>query len=197
MNRFRKAALAVTLALSTTAAYSAPVTYTFDTVHSRVTFYVNHLGFSNSVGEFKLADGTFSFDNDNWANSKVTVKLPVQSLELGTTEWNGHIQGKDWLDLSQYPDITFQSTKVEKTDASHGKLSGNLTIRGVTKPITLNLTLNKVGEHFLRKTQAAGFTATGTVKRSEFGIVAYAGAIGEDVDLRIEVESYVDKPAAK
>ena len=197
MNRFRKAALAVTLALSTTAAYSAPVTYTFDTVHSRVTFYVNHLGFSNSVGEFKLADGTFSFDNDNWANSKVTVKLPVQSLELGTTEWNGHIQGKDWLDLSQYPDITFQSTKVEKTDASHGKLSGNLTIRGVTKPITLNLTLNKVGEHFLRKTQAAGFTATGTVKRSEFGIVAYAGAIGEDVDLRIEVESYVDKPASK
>ena len=197
MNRFRKAAIAVTLALSATAAYSAPVTYTFDTVHSRVTFYVNHLGFSNSVGEFKLADGTFSFDNDNWANSKVTVKLPVQSLELGTTEWNGHIQGKDWLDLSQYPDITFQSTKVEKTDASHGKLSGNLTIRGVTKPITLNLTLNKVGEHFLRKTQAAGFTATGTVKRSEFGIVAYAGAIGEDVDLRIEVESYVDKPAAK
>ena len=197
MTRFRKAAIAVTLALSATAAYSAPVTYTFDTVHSRVTFYVNHLGFSNSVGEFKLADGTFSFDNDNWANSKVTVKLPVQSLELGTTEWNGHIQGKDWLDLSQYPDITFQSTKVEKTDASHGKLSGNLTIRGVTKPITLNLTLNKVGEHFLRKTQAAGFTATGTVKRSEFGIVAYAGAIGEDVDLRIEVESYVDKPAAK
>ena len=197
MNRFRKAAVAVTLALSATAAYSAPVTYTFDTVHSRVTFYVNHLGFSNSVGEFKLADGTFSFDNDNWANSKVTVKLPVQSLELGTSEWNGHIQGKDWLDLSQYPDITFQSTKVEKTDASHGKLSGNLTIRGVTKPITLNLTLNKVGEHFLRKTQAAGFTATGTVKRSEFGVVAYAGAIGEDVDLRIEVESYVDKPAAK
>jgi len=197
MTRFRKTALAVTLALSAAAAYSAPVTYTFDTVHSRVTFYVNHLGFSNSVGEFKLADGTFAFDNDNWSNSKVTVKLPVQSLELGTTEWNGHIQGKDWLDLSQYPDITFQSTKVEKTDATHGKLSGNLTIRGVTKPITLNLTLNKVGEHFLRKTQAAGFTATGTVKRSEFGVVAYAGAIGEDVDLRIEVESYVDKPAAK
>ena len=196
MNRLTRAALATTLVLSASAAYSAPATYTFDTVHSRVTFYVNHLGFSNSVGEFKLAEGTYTFDNDNWANSKVSVALPVKTLELGSTEWNGHIQGKDWLDLAQYPDITFQSTKVEKTDATHGKLYGNLTIRGVTKPVTLDLRLNKIGEHFLRKTQAAGFTATTVVKRSEFGVLPYAGAIGEDVDVRIEVESYVDKPAA-
>ena len=197
MNRFRSAALAATLALSATAAYSAPVTYTFDTTHSRVTFYVNHLGFSNSVGEFHLADGTFTFDNDNWANSKVSVTLPVQTLDLGDTTWQGHISGKDWLDLADYPSITFQSTKVEKTDATHGKLYGNLTIKGVTKPVVLDLTVNKIGEHFLRKTQAAGFTAKTTVKRSEFGVSAYAGAIGEDVDVRIEIESFVDKPAAK
>lgn len=195
MNRYVSAALAATLALSATASRAAPVTYTFDTTHSRVTFYVNHLGFSNSVGELHLADGSYTFDNDNWANSKVSVTLPVQSLEFGDATWNGHIQGKDWLDLAGFPSITFQSTKVEKTDATHGKLYGNLTIKGVTKPVVLDLTVNKIGEHFLRKTQAAGFTARTTVKRSEFGVSAYAGAIGEDVDVRIEIESYVDKAA--
>ena len=197
MNRLRQTILATTLGLSALAAGAAPVTYTIDPVHSRVTFYVNHLGFSNSVGEFHVAPGTLAFDSDDWAKSSVKVTLPVKSLDLGDATWNEHVSSKDWLDAATYPEITFQSTKVEKTDASHGKLYGNLTIHGVTKPVVLDLTLNKVGDHFLRKTKAAGFTATTTVKRSEYGVTAYAGAIGEDLSIRIEVESYVDVPAAK
>ncbi len=194
MIRFRHLAAAVSLGLVAATASAAPVTYTIDTVHSQVRFYVNHLGFSNSTGGFKVADGsTLSFDNDDWSKSSVSVKIPVKSLELGDATWNTHILDKDWLDLGKFSEISFQSNKVEKTDATHGKIYGNVTIHGVTKPVVLDLTVNKVGEHFIRKAPAAGFTATTVLKRSDFGVSAYAGAIGEDVSVRIEIESYVAK----
>lgn len=182
------------LSAAATTAVAAPVTYTIDPVHSRVHFYINHLGFSNSSGEFKVADGsTLAFDNDDWSKSSVSVKIPVKSLSLGDDTWNSHILDKDWLDLGKYSEITFVSTKVDKTDATHGKLYGNVTIHGVTKPVVLDLRVNKIGDHFIRKTPAAGFTATTTLKRSDFGVTAYTGAIGEDIDVRIEIESYVAK----
>ncbi len=179
------------LGLAAFAASAAPVTYTFDTTHSRVTFYVNHFGFSNSVGEFKLGDGTFTFDADDWSKSKVDAQIPVATLELGDVKWNTHILSPDFLESAKYPQITFVSKKVEKIDATHGKVYGDLTIKGVTKPVILDLTVNKVGEHPMRKTQAAGFTATTIVHRSEFGVAAYVPAVADDVVIRIEVESYV------
>jgi polyisoprenoid-binding protein YceI len=191
MNLFQKLSATVALGLTALAASAAPVTYTFDTTHSRVTFYVNHFGFSNSVGEFKLGDGTFTFDTDDWSKSKVDVKIPVATLELGDVKWNTHVLGPEFLESAKYPDISFVSRKVEKLDASHGKVYGELTIKGVTKPVVLDLTVNKVGEHPMRKTQAAGFTATTTVHRSEFGVVTYVPAVADDVVIRIEVESFV------
>ena len=176
-----------------TAASAAPVTYTFDTTHSRVTFYINHLGFSNSVGEFRVGDGTFVFDNDDWSKSKVEAKIPVQSLELGDVKWNTHVLSHDFLDSATYPEISFVSRKVEKTDATHGRVYGDLTVHGVTKPVVLDLTVNKVGEHPMRKTQAAGFTATVTVHRSDFDVKYLLPVVGDDVTIRIEVESYVPK----
>lgn len=197
MTRFRQIALATTLVLATAAAHSAPVTYTFDTRHSIVSFYVNHFGFSNVLGQLHLAPGTYVFDNDDWSKSSVSVTLPVKSLDLGDTERTVDVQAGKWLDMGNFPTITFQSTKLEKTDATHGKLSGNLTIHGVTKPVTLDLRLNKVGEHPMLKAPAAGFTATTVIKRSDYGVSAYAGAIGDDLDVRIEVESSVAAPMAK
>jgi len=185
---------ALLLAVSLGAGASAnatPVTYTFDTVHSRVSFFVNHLGFSNSVGEFKVGDGTFLFDADDWSRSAVGVAVPVASLELGDAKWNAHISSPDFLDAARYPEITFKSGRVEKTDASHGKLYGELTIHDVTKPVVLDLRVNKVGEHPMRKTQAAGFTATATVRRSEFGVAAYVPAVADEVEVRIEIEAFV------
>jgi polyisoprenoid-binding protein YceI len=193
MNLFQKLTIAATLGLAAFAAPAAPVTYTFDTTHSRVTFYVNHFGFSNSVGEFKLAEGTFTFDNDDWSKSRVDAKIPVRSLELGDAKWNTDVLSPDWLESAKYPEITFVSRKVEKVDATHGKLSGDLTIKGVTKPVVLDLTVNKVGEHPMRKTRAAGFTATVTVHRSEFGVAAYVPAVADDVVIRIEIESFVPR----
>jgi len=99
----------------------------------------------------------------------------------------------DFLDAATYPEISFLSRKVEKTDATHGKVYGDLTVHGVTKPVVLDLTVNKVGEHPMRKTQAAGFTATVTVHRSDFGVNYLVPVVGDDVTIRIEVESYVPK----
>ena len=185
-------AMAAVLALGVTtmSANAAPVAYSVDTVHSRVTFYVNHLGFSNSVGEFRLADATLVFDADQWTNSSVDVHLPVESLDLGDTKWQTHILSADFLEAAKYPDIRFQSTVLENTVNGQGKLFGNLTIHGVTKPVVLDLRLNKVGEHPMRKTPAVGFTATTTVHRSEFGVAAYVPAVADDVEVRIEIEAY-------
>ena len=193
MNLAHKLMAAAALGLAATFASAAPITYTFDTTHSRVTFYVNHFGFSNSVGEFKLGDGTFTFDNDDWSKSKVDAKIPVQTLELGEVKWNTHVLSPDFLESAKYPEITFVSRKVEKLDATHGKIHGDLTIKGVTRPVVLDLTVNKVGEHPIRKTQAAGFTATTIVKRTEFGVSLYAPAVADDVVIRIEVEAFVPK----
>jgi polyisoprenoid-binding protein YceI len=185
------AAAAVTLGLAALQSPAAPVAYTVDTVHSRVTFYVNHLGFSNSVGAFHVAESTVLFDADNWARSSVDVRLPVDSLDLGDAKWQTHLLSADFLDSAQFPDIRFQSTSVEAVPGGQGKLHGNLTIHGVTKPVVLELRLNKAGEHPMRKTPAVGFTATTVVHRAEFGVAAYVPAVADDVEVRIEIEAYV------
>jgi len=184
--------LAVSLGVGASASASAaPVTYTFDVVHSRVAFYVNHLGFSNSLGQFKVGDGAFEFDADDWSKSTVGVAIPVSSLELGDAKWNTHISSPDFLDAAQYPQIRFKSSRLEKTDATHGKLYGELTIHGVTRPAVLDLRVNRIGEHPMRRAQAAGFTATTTVRRSEFGVAAYVPAVADEVEVRIEIEAFV------
>ena len=167
------------------------VAYTVDTVHSRVTFYVNHLGFSNSVGEFHLADATLNVDVNDWSRSSIEARLPVESLNLGDLKWQTHILSADFLEAAKYPEIRFASTRVESTGSGRGKLYGNLTIHGVTKPVVLDLRLNKAGEHPMRKTPAVGFTATTVVKRSEFGVAAYVPAGADELDVRIEIEAYV------
>ena len=115
------------------------------------------------------------------------------ALDLGDVKWNTHVLSPDFLEAAKYPAIRFASTRVERFDATHGKLYGDPTIHGVTKPVALDLTVNRVAEHPLRKTPAAGFTATVTVKRSEFGVAAYVPAVADDVVIRIEVESFVPK----
>jgi polyisoprenoid-binding protein YceI len=172
-------------------ASAAPVTYVLDTVHSRVTFYVNHLGFSNSVGEFRLADGTLSFDADDWSKSAVSVKLPVETLDLGDAKWQAHILSADFLEASKYPEIGFKSTRLEASGGGRGRLYGDLTIHGVTRPVVLDVRLNKAGEHPMRKVPAVGFTATTVVHRSDFGVAAYVPAVADDLEVRIEIEAYV------
>ena len=176
------------------AALAVPVRYSLDTTHSRIAFYVNHLGFSNALGELKMPAGSFAFDATDWSKSSIEARIAVKTLDLGDLDWNTHVLGTDFLSVDTYPWITFLSTSLEKTDAAQGKLLGNLTIRGVTKPVALDLHLNKSGEHPMRRVQAVGFTATTTIKRSDFGIKAYLPLVGDDLDVRIEIEAFVANP---
>ena len=130
-------ALAVGIAFAPAATVAAPVTYAFDTVHSRLTFYVSHMGYSNSVGQLSIAPGTFSFDTADWSKGTVTATLPADSLTFGDAKWDAHIKSADFLDAAKFPSITFTATKVEQTGTNSGTLTGDLTVHGITKPITL------------------------------------------------------------
>lgn len=186
----RNTVLATAVALAPAATLAAPITYAFDTVHSRLTFYVSHLGYSNSVGQLSVAPGTFTFDTADWTKGQVTATLPADSLAFGDAKWDAHIKGADFLDAAKYPAITFTATKVEQTAGTNtGTLTGDLTVHGVTKPVTLQLRLNAAGTHPMRKVAAIGFTATGKVKRSEFGVAAYVPMVGDELEVRLEVEA--------
>ena len=182
-------ALAVAIALTPAASVAAPVTYAFDTVHSRLTFYVSHMGYSNSVGQLSIAPGTFSFDTADWSKGQVTATLPADSLAFGDAKWDAHIKSADFLDAAKFPSITFTATKVEQTGTNTGTLTGDLTVHGVTKPVTLQLRLNGAGMHPMMKVPAIGFTATGKLKRSDFGVAAYVPMVGDELDIRLEVEA--------
>jgi polyisoprenoid-binding protein YceI len=101
-----------------------------------------------------------------------------------------HLKSADFFDAAKYPDITFKSTKVEKVGASGLKIVGNLTIHGVTKPVTLNAKINKIGENPMMKKASAGFDATTTIKRSEFGVDKYVPNVSDEIPVRITFDSH-------
>lgn len=170
-------------------AKAEPVAYEFDQTHSQVIFFVNHMGFSYSEGEFQEIDGGFTFDSDNPANSSIDVSIPVSSLDMDDETWDEHVKGEDFFNAAEYPDMFFKSTDIEITGENTAKITGDFTLLGVTKPVVLDVTFNKAGEHPMTKRQMAGFSATTKIKRSEFGMKGGLPMVGDDVDIRIEIEA--------
>jgi polyisoprenoid-binding protein YceI len=175
-------------------AVAAPVTYKIDPNHTTVLASWSHFGFSNPSVNFGEADGTIVYDAQNVGASRVEVKLPLKGLSALAEDFYDHLTSADWFDAAKYPDATFKSTKVEAAGEGKLKVTGDLTVRGVTKPVVLDVTLNKAGEHPMAKRQAIGFDAVATVKRSDFGLGKYAPNVSDEVDLRITTEAMVPKP---
>lgn len=173
----------------TSTANAKPANYEFDTVHSQIIFKVNHLGYSNSYGKFRAFEGTLSFDAEDWSTAQTEVSINTKSIDLENKEWNDHMRSVDFFDVEQFPAMTFKSTKLEKIGENTGKLHGHLTILGKTQPITLDLTLNQAGIHPMSEQPHVGFSATGTIKRSEWGMEYGVPAVGDDVHIIIEVEA--------
>ena len=161
-------------------------TYAVDPGHTQVGWRVSHMGFSNYAGGFSDVSGTLELQPKNPAAAKLSVKIPVASVTTTSTKLTGELKGDQWLDAGKYPTMTFVSTKVVPEGKDRAKVTGDLTLHGVTKPVTLDVTLVGAGVNPLNKKTTVGFEATGTLKRSEFGVKTYLPLIGDDLQLVID-----------
>ena len=164
--------------------------YSFDKAHTQILFFVNHLGFSHSQGEFLDYDGHFMIDREAPENSSVEVTIQTASIDMDDEEWDDHMKNEDFFHVEKFPTMTFKSTDVELTGENTANVAGELTLLGVTKPVTLQMTHNKSGVHPYGGKYVAGFSGTTTIKRSEFGMNYGLPAVSDEVQVRIEVEGF-------
>lgn len=192
----RRLALSAALALVTAPVFAA--SYTLDPGHTQVVFSWNHFGYSNPVAQFGKVEGTLEFDQADPTKSNVSVKIAMASVNSNVPKLDEHLQKDEYFDAAKFPDATFKSTKVEKGAAADKlKVTGDLTLHGVTKPVVLDVTINKVGEHPMRKAPAAGFDASTTIKRSDFGIGKYVPMVSDDIKIHITSEAIDSKAYAE
>ncbi|WP_426661405.1 YceI family protein [Rhodanobacter aciditrophus] len=193
MRVFRPLLIAGLLLGAAAAVQASPVTYKLDPGHTMVLFSWNHFGYSNPTADLGLGDGTLVFDQQDPAKSSVQVTLPLSRLDTHVPALDQHLKEADFFDAAKYPLVTFKSTSVEPLGNNHFKVVGNLTVHGVTRPVTLDATLNRVGPHPMTKAQAIGFDATATLKRSDFGVGAYVPMVSDEIKVRITTEGAVPK----
>ena len=160
--------------------------YKFDKVHTQILFSASHAGFTTSTGAFVEFDGYFNFDEEDFSQSRVQVIIQTDSIDMNDTTWNDHMMGKKWFDVANYPTMVFKSTSVKKTGDKTMDVVGDFTLKGVTKPVTLKVTFNKIGTLFGK--EKIGFSAVTTIDRTEFGMKASTSAVGTKIPIRIEVE---------
>ncbi len=178
------------LLLAAGSAIAAPARYAFDPVHTRVMFALSHDGLSQAIGTISGSTGTLQFDPDDWQTATLEVSIPVTRIDLGDAKWNDAALAGSLLDGKRFPEAHFVSTRVEPIDASHARVTGTLTLRGVSREVTLEVTLNAIKRLPLPPFhRIAGFSATTTISRAAFGVDAWKSMIGDEVTLRIEAEA--------
>ena len=192
MTLFRQSLLALALAAAAPA-FAAPVPYAIDGGHTQVHFTYSHMGMSNITGRFDKVEGTFLLDPADPAASSVEVTIPVDSISTGVAKLDEHLESSDFFDVANFPNATFKSTGVTVVGEKRWNVAGDLTIHGITRPVVLDVTVNLLGEHPRSKAPAAGFDATTTVKRSDFGMAMAVPAVGDEVTIRITMEAKVPK----
>lgn len=182
------AALITTASVSAAAApaLAAEVAYKLDEAHTETTFTIDRFGFNSVIGIFAKSEGTIWLDEAAPEKSRVEATVTVDSLFSGDPNRDQHLKGERWLNAAKSPTMTFKSTKVEKTGDTTAKVSGDLTIMGVTQPAVLDVKLNKIGTAPNNQKKQAGFTITGQISRKAFGSASAAGMIGDAVNIRIE-----------
>jgi polyisoprenoid-binding protein YceI len=190
MQKFFRLSLLIAGLLLASVTAEAAETYTMDPSHTAVTWTINHFGFSNPWGKFSMITGTLTLDEQAPQNSMVSVTIPMAELVTGIEKLDEHVKSPDFLDVATYPEATFVSTKVKLTGKATADVYGTLTMHGVSKPEVLHVKLNKVGENMMKK-KTAGFSATATIKRSDFGVTKYVPMLGDEVKLYIESESNI------
>ncbi len=168
-------------------AFAAPTVFTPDPNHTFVRFAYTHLGFSTQESRFDKVTGTVTYDPVA-KTGMVDITIDTKSVDTGSTLFNEHIQGPDYLDTAKYPTATFKSTAVKFEGDRPVSIQGNLTLKGVTKPVTLTVTAFKHGPNMMKK-DAIGADASTQIKRTDFNMGKYAPLVSDDVTLSIAIEA--------
>ncbi|MEM0922137.1 MAG: YceI family protein [Pseudomonadota bacterium] len=179
------------LSLLAGAAAAAPAKYEIDPSHTVLGFWVSHIGYAKTWGQFTEVTGSFVFDDETQTLTDLSVSVPTASVNTHHAARDGHVKNADFLDVGEHPEMTFTATGGAVTGENTGTVTGELTLLGVTKPVTLDVTLNKIGDYpFGHKKETMGISARGLVKRSEFGMTyALGGIVGDEVEIVVEMEA--------
>ena len=198
MRTFNASAFIAIAALAAAPAIRAePVVYRFDPVHTQIWFTADHQHFSNPQGRLRVKDGWFQFDDKDFTSARAVMVIDMTSADMGDAKWSDTIRSGQLLEVSRFPTAQYVSKSVEKKSDKGGIIHGDLTLHGVTKPVDVEFTLNRIGNDPYLFKQKAGFSAKAVVKRADFGITRYAEVIGENIELRFEIEGLKDGGAAK
>ena len=160
--------------------------YTMDPGHARILFGYKHQGFSTSYGFFALPTAKLHFEPKDLAKSTLEVDVDLNNIDTTVPKLDAHLKSEDFFDVAKFPTAVFKATKVVATSATAGTVTGDLTLHGVTKPVTLNVTFS--GGATVRGGYTLGFDATTVIKRSDFGVKTYVPMVGDDVTLTISAE---------
>ena len=165
-----------------------PVDYAFDMSHSRVYFDVNHRGFSTMLGRFADFGGTFRFDADNPTASTLDISIASASVDMFHDGLNKHLKNQDFFDVERHPEMRFVSDRVVQTADERYTVHGQFTLLGVTNPLSFDVTLNNTGQT-RGGAPLAGFTAHGTLDRTDYGMTYGVPLVGTEIGFRIEIEA--------
>ena len=172
-------------------------TYDFDRVHTQILFFVDHLGLSKSQGEFLDFDGWFTFKRKDFESSQVELVIQTASIDMDDEKWNKWMRGKKYFHTERYPTMTFISTRIEAIDEHNAVVHGNLTLLDTTRPIQVNMRFNKTGINPLSAKMTAGFSGNAQLRRTDFGMNSHLKWVGDEVEIRLEVEGILRKPTTK
>ena len=187
----RHLASGILLALFAQPLCAEPVKYTPDRWHTRIYFTLSHMGLSDYSGRFMAYDIEFMFDAEDMANSSIEVTIPVSSIDTFSPELNSKMGDEGFFDTANHPEIRFISTSIEQLDDARASMTGDMTIKGTTLPVTFDVTFNGIVMHPYYNLNNAGFTATATISSRDFGVNSLPEwMVGDEVDVRVELEAF-------
>ena len=181
--------------LKARAAALEPGDWRLDPDHAALLFRINHLGYSDLVGRFDHFDVSLAGDGSHPDEARASAVIDITSLDMGNDTFTGDLLGKRWFDAADYPEASFRTLSVMPTGGTTADVAGELTLRGVTKPVTLKVRLNGTAYDRIRGADVAGFSASAVISRSDFGLDAFSGLVTDEVRIEIEAELLKKKQA--